>query len=83
MAYNFYSVLKFGDRQIISEEDAQQGDPLGLLMFCFTIHYVLKSLNTIFIIGYMDDVTLGGPHDIVADDINSVIAEWTNIGFVS
>ena len=31
----------------------------------------------------MDDVTLSGPRDIVADDINSVIAEGTNIGFVS
>ena len=49
-------------------------------MFCLTIHHILKSLNSIFIIGYMDDVTLGGPRGIVANNVNSVIAEGTNTG---
>ena len=80
LAYNFDSVFIFGDRQIISEVSAQQGDPLRLLMFCLTIHHILKSLNSIFVIGFMDDVTLGGPRDIVANNVNSVIAEGTNIG---
>ena len=81
LAYNFDSVLKFCDRQIISKEGAQQGNPLGLLMFCLTIHQILKLLNSIFIIGYMDNVMLGDPHDIVANDVNFVIVEGTNIGF--
>ena len=34
LTYNFYSVLKFGDRQIISEEGEKQGDSLGPSMFC-------------------------------------------------
>ena len=37
-------------------------------------------MDSIFIICYVDDVTLGGPCDIVANDINSFIAEGTNIG---
>ena len=80
LLFRFDSVLKFCDRQIISEEGAQQGDPLGPLMFYLTIHHIVKSRNSIFMIGYIDDVILVGLHDIVANDVNSVIAEGTNIG---
>ena len=80
LAYNIDSILKFGDRQIISEEGAQQGDPLGPLIFCLTIHHILESLNSVFIVGYMDDITLGGPRDVVANDVNTVAVEGSNIG---
>ena len=44
-------------------------------MSILTIHHTLQSLDSIFIIDYVNDVTLGGPQDIVAYDVNSVIAE--------
>ena len=80
LAYNFDSVLKFGNRQLISKEGAQQGDPLGPLMFSLTFHHELKSLNCIFIIGYMDDVSSCGLRNIVANDFSTVITEGTDIG---
>ena len=60
---------------IISEDGAQQGGPLGPSVFYLTIHHIMKSLNSIFTIGCMDDVTLGGTRDIVANYVNSDIAE--------
>ena len=80
MAYTNDSILKFGNRQIMSQEGVQQGDPLGPLMFCLTIHPILQSLNSEFIIGYMDDVTLGGPPDIVAMDALTMETKGYDIG---
>ena len=81
--FNFITILvlffKFGERLIISEEDTQQSDLLGPLMFCVTIHHMLKSLNSVFI-SYMDDITLGNPRDVVASDASSTITEGINIG---
>ena len=49
-------------------------------MSCLTIYHILKLLSSIFIIGYIDDVTFGGPREIGTNDVNSVISEGTNIG---
>jgi len=43
-AYSHSSCLYFGPYIVLSEEGAQQGDPIGLLLFCNTIHPVLSSL---------------------------------------
>ena len=51
----------------------QQGDPLGPLIFCLTIHPTLLSLKSEFLVGYMDDITIGGPVASVASDINAII----------
>jgi len=39
----------------MSQEGPQQGDPLGPLLFCNTIHPLLTSLGSV-LLGYMDDV---------------------------
>ena len=52
-------------------------------MFCLKIHHILKSLNSICIIGYMDDVTLGALRDTVANDVSSILAKGINIGIIS
>ena len=42
---------------IHSQEGPQQGDPLGQLLFCITIHPLLQSLFCKLKLAYMDDVT--------------------------
>ena len=67
-AYAAPSVLKCGDRSIPSAEGVQQGDPLGPLLFCLTLHQHCLSLRAEFNVLYLDDVTLGGDcHDLLHD----------------
>jgi hypothetical protein len=63
-----------------SEEDVQQGDPLGALLFCLTVHRLLSSLNGNLTLGYLDDFTLGGPALTVADDVTTVVHKGTSLG---
>ena len=51
---------------VSSEEGPQQGDPVGPLLFCNTIQPLLTSLDSDLNLGYLDDVSLGGPADVVA-----------------
>jgi len=39
---------------IIIEEGPQQGDPLGPMLFCLTIHPLLLSLDNLFMLGSPD-----------------------------
>jgi hypothetical protein len=80
LSYSNSSFLKFGSRMIISDEGCQQGDPLGPLHFCTTIHPMLQSLSSELIIGYMDDITLGGTTTAVANDVNIIKSKGFSIG---
>jgi len=53
----------------LSQEGPQQGDPLGHFLFCNTIHPMLSFLKSNLKLGYMDDVSLGGPVDMVVSDV--------------
>ena len=79
-SYGNSSFLFFGDRIILSQEGTQQGDPLGPLIFCNTIHPLLASLSSELNIDYLDDVTLGGPLDNVASDVCQIISAGKSIG---
>ena len=68
-AYANQSVLYYGLYTIVSQEGPQQGDPLGLLLFCNIIHPLLESLGSVLCLGHMDDVTLGGSQQTVAKDV--------------
>ena len=68
-AYANQSVLYYGLYTIVSHEGPQQGDPLGLLLFCNIIHPLLESLGSVLCLGHMDDVTLGGSQETVAKDV--------------
>ena len=68
LSYGSPSCLKFGCRSISSQNGAQQGDPLGPLLFCLTIHPLLCSLTSSLTIGYLDDITLGGEEATEAAD---------------
>jgi len=51
-AYANPSVLFYGQYIIMSQEGPQQGDPLGPLLFCNTIHPLLTSLGSVPRLGY-------------------------------
>jgi hypothetical protein len=72
--YSKPSVLVYNGHTIQSSEGSQQGDPLGALLFCCTIQQLLLSLVSELNLGYMDDVTLGGPVPQVAQDVDTIVA---------
>lgn len=78
--YQVVPELKFGNRLVPSCEGIQQGDPLGPLLFCLTLHPILNKLSSDLVIGYMDDVTVGGQVDSVAKDVQEFAASCTAIG---
>ena len=72
LAYSQPSMLQYGRHTIMSEEGAQQGDPLGPLLFCLAIHPLLQSMRSPLSFSYIDDVTLGGPIQDVSADIQRI-----------
>jgi len=52
------------------------GGPVGPLLFCNTIQPLLSSLDSDLNLGFLDDVSLGGPADVVAADV----AQITKVG---
>ena len=79
-AYHRPSVLYHAQYTISSQEGPQQGDPIGPLLFCNTIHPMLSSLSSELNIGYLDDLSLGGPPDTVASDIATIVAWGSEMG---
>ena len=69
-------------KTILSEEGTQQGDPLGPLLFSNTIHPLISSLTALLNIGYLDDLTLGGPIDTLASDVRRIIDVGLSMGLV-
>jgi len=80
LSYGFPSSLKFDKYSVSSQEGAQQGDPLGPLLFCLTIHPLLSSLSSKLVIGYLDDITLGGDEATVAADVNMIQTQGETLG---
>jgi len=71
-AYSQSSILFYGPYTISSEEGPQQGDPVGPLLFCNTIQPMLTSLKSQLNLGFLDDVSLGGPVNTVAADVAQI-----------
>jgi len=53
---------------MLSEEGAQQGDPLGPLYFCLVFKELLESLQSELVLGYLDDLVVGDTAEIVLTD---------------
>jgi len=79
-AYSQSSCLYFGPYIVLTEEDGQQGDPIGPLLFCNTIHPMLSYLEASLKLGYLDDVNLGGTVKTVALDVEEIIRAGSEIG---
>ena len=79
-AYSQPSHLFFGSYTILTEEGTQQGDPIRPLLFCNTIHPMLSCLHAKLNLGYLDDVTLGGPVDAVASDVAEIARTGSAMG---
>ncbi|KAL0207538.1 hypothetical protein P9112_012166 [Eukaryota sp. TZLM1-RC] len=60
--YSTNSNLHFANSILSSSSGVKQGDPLGPLLFCLTIHPILLQIQEMFpslkMIAYMDDVVL-------------------------
>jgi len=80
LSYSQPSILKYETRTILSQEGPHQGDPLGPLLFCLSIHPDLVRLQSELVAGFMDDLTLGGPADTVAADIDAIRAREEHTG---
>ena len=65
---------------ISSDEGAQQGDPLGPLVFCAASLKLAKSLKSELNIWYMDDGTLGGDVDVLLEDLDTVRQIGSELG---
>jgi len=78
--YSQPSLLFFGPYIVTSQEGAQQGDPIGPLLFCNTVQPLLLSLQTELNVGYLDDVTLGGQVEMVASDVAEIVRAGSDLG---
>ena len=80
--YSSPSLLFWGDKIIQSSEGVQQGDPLGSLLFCLSIHHVVCHLKSELCIGYIDDITVGGTLEDVQHDVAFIEREAGELGLV-
>ena len=71
-AYSALSVLLGEGEQILSSEGIQQGDPIGPLLFCISIHKLVSCLTSEFKVFYLDDGTIGGNLDDIATDLKRI-----------
>jgi len=58
---------------IMSEEGAQQGDPLGSMLFCLAIQPIVVKLLSEFNVWYIDDGTIGGILSDILHDIHILV----------
>ena len=70
-AYENPLFLSFGEETILSQEGVQQGDPLGPLLFCLTIHSLVLEMKSELKIS-LDDGSLGGSLSEVLADLKKV-----------
>ena len=75
------SSLFLGDKILQSSEGVQQGDPLGPLLFCLTIHHLTLQLSSEFCVFYLNDETLGGSMEDVLQDLHTVQQVAEDLGF--
>ena len=79
-SYSGDSDLQFGDFSLQSQEGAQQGDPLGPLYFCLAVHDLLSSLQSPIVVGYLDDMSMGGEAGRVAEDFTLLESGAAKLG---
>jgi hypothetical protein len=79
-AYGKPSHLFCGEYLLESAEGVQQGDPLGPLLFCLTIHTLVAQLRSEFRVFYLDDGSIGGSVEDVLHDFRVVEEVAADLG---
>ena len=79
-AYSNPSPLHFGEHIISSCCGVQQGDPLGPAFFALAIDGCARSLKAPLNIWYLDDATIAGPAETVAEDLRTLCAGLPKLG---
>jgi hypothetical protein len=74
--------LQFGDFVLQSAEGAQQGDTLGPLYFCLAFKELLESLLSELVLGFLDDVAIGGDAACVVKDFVQLESAANQLGLV-
>lgn len=74
------SVFLFGERVVVSERRAQQGDPVGPIGFAVGIHPLVSALFSEVNVWYLYNGTLGGDPAIVLQDVRTVMAAREEYG---
>ena len=80
VAYTAPPILLGDGEQVLSAEGVQQGDPLGPLLFCLSIHKIVFSLSSEFIVFYLYDGTLGGSFEDLQADLHRIEVEGQALG---
>ena len=78
-AYSTPSTLFWADHTILSTEGVQQGEPLGSLLFCLSLHCHCASLSSTFCVTYVDDMSVGGDVENILHDVD-IIGEAEVLG---
>ena len=74
-SYSSSSSLFWSDKIIQSAEGVQQGNPLGPLLFCLTIHPLVSQLKSELCVWYLDDGTIGGAAEDVKRDLEVIVCK--------
>lgn len=80
LAYSEPSNLKFGEFSLLSQVGPQQGDPLGPLLFCLPLQPILSEMSSSLVLGYLDDLTLGGSARVVDADVEMLECKCKELG---
>lgn len=78
--YSSPSNLFYGCNALSSQVGAQQGDPLGPLIFCLAIQKTITTLESPLNVWYLDDGTIGGPPEVVLEDIRKLMPALSTLG---
>ena len=78
--YSSDSFLLWDDMLVLSSEGVQQGDQLGPLLFCLTIHKLCNKLPSDFSTFYVDDGTFGRNQEHVVKDLLMIEEEAGTLG---
>ena len=74
------SDLQFGDFSLQSQEGAQQGDPPDRSTFAWLSTICCQALQSPIVVGYLDDMSMGGEAGRVAEDFTRLESGAAKLG---
>ena len=72
-SYSSPSHLHWGDRSIVSAEGVEQGDHLGSLLFCLTLHRYCQRLSSVLCIFYLGSAESSGCSELAYGECSGVL----------